>query len=67
MKKGYFLLLATLLASVSAKKFLSDNQKKKTLHIVAHSHQDAGWGRTAMQYYNGAVDGILTNVFNYLW
>ena len=40
---------------------------KKIIHIVAHSHQDAGWGRTALEYYKGAVGDIYTNVVEYLW
>ncbi len=49
------------------------------LHIISHSHQDAGWVRTAKEYFNGnifingifenegGVYGILSNVTEYLW
>jgi hypothetical protein len=74
-----FLMLLILLVMIEANrarvtKFLTQNEEreevrnggKKIMHIIAHSHQDAGWGRTAIQYYNGAVDGILANVTKYL-
>ena len=57
---------------------LQQKNGRKTLHIISHSHQDAGWGRTAIEYFtgslypNGTVDhggvyGILSNVTDYLW
>ncbi|TNV84420.1 hypothetical protein FGO68_gene5674 [Halteria grandinella] len=74
-KISQFLLLATTLSLTTSKLFLHESPhpfqdvglSKKLLHIVAHSHQDAGWGRTAIQYFNGAVNGILTNVTEHLW
>jgi alpha-mannosidase len=41
--------------------------QKKTLHLIAHSHMDAGWGRFAIEYYNGVVAGVFTSVTDYLW
>jgi hypothetical protein len=40
--------------------------KKKIIHLIAHSHQDAGWGLTPMGYYDGGVKQVYTSVFNYL-
>ena len=37
-----------------------------TIHIVSHSHQDAGWLRTIEEYFNSDVSAIYTSVFNVL-
>jgi len=41
--------------------------KTKTIHLVAHSHQDAGWLLTANEYHEKATSLMFTNVVNYLW
>jgi len=37
-----------------------------TVHIISHSHQDAGWLKTADQYSSQRVNLILTSVITYL-
>ena len=37
-----------------------------TIHIVSHSHQDAGWLRTIEEYFKSDVSAIYTSVFNVL-
>lgn len=36
--------------------------KKKIVHMICHSHQDAGWLKTPDQYYNDQVKYIYTHV-----
>jgi hypothetical protein len=40
--------------------------KKLNIHIIAHSHDDVGWLKTADGYYDDSVQHILTNVVNSL-
>lgn len=38
------------------------DQKKKIVHMICHSHQDAGWIKTPDQYYDDQVKHIYTHV-----
>ena len=42
--------------------FIVEGTDYKTYHIVAHSHQDAGWGLPAKEYFSGVVFEILNTV-----
>ena len=37
-----------------------------TVHIISHSHQDAGWLFTVDEYFNNAVSSIYTSVYQAL-
>eukprot|EP00347_Sterkiella_histriomuscorum_P019535 403341261 len=42
------------------------NENPYTIHIISHSHQDAGWIQTIDEYFNSDVSKIYTNVMNAL-
>lgn len=57
-------------AKVGAVKTRRNQDKHLTVHVIAHTHDDVGWGKTVEEYFTGAygwnshasVDVILSSV-----
>eukprot|EP00347_Sterkiella_histriomuscorum_P015208 403357903 len=47
-------------------KILTSDDSEVTVHIVSHSHQDAGWLKTVDEYFQSDVSNIYTSVYNVL-
>lgn len=78
-KRTLVLLSACLVSSAISleqnhKSFIETHLKNKhvadpqqiTVHMIAHSHQDAGWRQTVDSYYSDFVGQVLDSVVQYL-
>lgn len=67
MKKLSSILIMILTNSILCKLFLNemnnnDDEDFIHVHVIPHSHDDAGWLNTVQEYYDNKVKNILDNM-----